>query len=170
MFRQILFEYLRLHPDYHARATWGERWRVIRGAAAFARGKGPLTFAGEYFPATTFTALEQPMGEIAEDVMRPLDRFYIKATAAKQYLLLGDTSWTLVDGFRTMAVSHAAAMWLMRLTCGSRKPVLEDVFKVLRTIDRGQGCNWLLGRRHRRRVSFLNRPGELSRLLAWYAR
>ncbi len=61
------------------------------------------------------------MGEIAEDVLRPLDRFYEKGTAAKQYLLLGDTSWTLVDGFRTMAVSHAAAMWLLRLTCGNRR-------------------------------------------------
>ena len=84
------------------------------------------------------------MGEIAEDVMRPLDRFYEKDTAAKQYLLLGDTSWTLVDGFRTMAVSHAAAMWLLRLTCGNREPILEDVFKVLKTIDRGQGCDSLL--------------------------
>ncbi len=62
LFRQILFEYLRLHPDYHARATWGERWRLIRGAIAFARGKGPLKFAGEHFPATTFSALEQALG------------------------------------------------------------------------------------------------------------
>jgi lysine-N-methylase len=170
LFRQILFEYLRLHPDYHARATWNERRRLIRGAIAFVRGKGPLTFAGENFPATTFSALERPMGEVTEDVMRPLNRFYEKDTAAKQYLLLGDTSWTLVDGFRTMAVSHAAAMWLLRLTCGNRKPGLEDVFKVLRTIDRGMGCDCLLGRRHRRRVAFLNRLGELTRLLAWYAR
>ncbi len=170
LFRQILFEYLRLHPDYHAWATWGERWRVIGGAIAFARGKGPLAFAGEHFPATTFSALERPMGEIPEDVMRPLNRFYEKCTAAKQYLLLGDTSWTLVDGFRTMAVSHAAAMWLLRLTCGNRKPALEDVIKVLRTIDRGLGCDFLLGRRHRRRVAFLNRLGELTRLLAWYVR
>ena len=110
------------------------------------------------------------MCEVAEDVMRPLDRFYEKGTAAKQYLLLGDTSWTLVDGFRTMAVSHAAAMWLLRLTCGNRDPVLEDIFKVVRTIDRGLGCDWLLGRRHRRRVAFLNRLGELTRLLAFYSR
>jgi lysine-N-methylase len=170
LFRQILFEYLRLHPDYHARAAWGERWRLFRGAMSFARGKGPIKFAGEYFPAATFSGLERPMGEIAKDVMRPLDRFYEKGTAAKQYLLLGDTSWTLVDGFRTMAVSNAAAMWLMRLICGDREPALEDVFEVLRTIDRGLGCDWLLGRRHRRRVAFLNRLGELTRLLAWYGR
>jgi lysine-N-methylase len=170
LFRQILFEYLRLHPDYHARATWGERRRVIGGAIAFARGRGSLKFAGDLFPATNFMALERPMGDVAEDIMRPLDRFYEKATAAKQYLLLGDASWTLVDGFRTMAVSHAAAMWLLRLTCGNRKPVAEDVFKVLRTIDRGLGYDWLLGRRHRRRVAFLSRLGELTRLQAWYAR
>ncbi len=170
LFRQILFEYLRLHPDYHARATWAERWRIVRQAAAFARGKGALKFAGENFPPATFAALEQPIGEIPQDVIRPLARFYEKAAAAKQYLLLGDASWTLVDGFLTMAISHAAAMWLLRLTCGSRKPAFDDVVKVLQTIDRGLGCDWLLGPRHRRRVAFLNRLGELTRLLAWYAR
>ncbi|MGD0516666.1 MAG: YkgJ family cysteine cluster protein [Thermoguttaceae bacterium] len=169
LFRQILFEYLRLHPDYHARATWGERWRIIRGAMTFARGKGRLKFVEEFFPATTFASLEQPVGELAEDVLRQINRFYEKATAAKQYLLLGNASWTLVDGFRTMAVSHAAALWLLRLTRGNRQPALEDVFKVLRTIDRGLGYDGLLGHRHRRRVAFLNRLGELSRLLAWYA-
>ena len=170
LFRQILFEYLRLHPDYHAQATWSERWRLIRGATSFVRGKGSLDFLGDNFPATTFAALEQPLGELAEDIIRPLSRFYEKAAATKQYLLLGDASWTLVDGFRTLAVSHAAAMWLLRLNSGNRKPAMEDVLKVLRTIDRGLGCDWLLGRRHRRRVTFLNRLGQLTRLLAWYAR
>jgi len=170
LFRQILFEYLRLHPDYHARAAWGERWRLIRAAVAFACGKGPLKFVEEYFPATTFESLEQPMGQVAEDLLRPIDRFFEKATTAKQYLLLGDTTWTLVDGFRSMAISHAVAMWLLRLTCGNRDPVLEDVFKVVRTIDRGQGYDGLLGHRHRRRIANLNRLGELSRILVWYAR
>jgi lysine-N-methylase len=170
LFRQILFEYLRLHPDYHARRTWSERWRLARGAAAFARGTSPSEFAGEHFSATTFAALERPVGEISDDIRRPLDRFFEKATTARQYLLLGDTSWTLVDGFRALAVSHAAAMWLLRLTCGNRKPALEDVLRVLRTIDRGLGYDWLLGRRHLRRVTFLNRLGDLTRLLAWYAR
>jgi lysine-N-methylase len=169
LFRQILFEYLRLHPDYHARATWSERWRVIRGAMTFARGKGRLKFAEDDFPAATFEVLERPLGEVAEELMRPLVRFYEKAAAAKQYLLLGDASWTLVDCFRAMAASHAAALWLLRLACGNRKPVLDDVLKALCTIDRGLGWDWLLGRRHRRRLAFLNRLGALSGLLAWHA-
>jgi lysine-N-methylase len=170
LFRQILFEYLRLHPAYHVRAVWGERWRLIRAAMAFARGTGPLKFVEEYFPATTFEDLEKPLGQVAADALRPLDRFYEKATGAKQYLLLGDTTWTLVDGFRSLAVSHAVAMWLLRLTCSHRDPDLEAVFKVVRTIDRGQGCDSLLGRRHRRRIATLNGFGELTRILAWYAR
>ena len=170
LFRQMLFEYLRLHPNYHARATWSERWRLIRAAMTFARGKGRLKCIEEYFPATTFEKLEQPIGEISNELMRPLNRFFEKATAAKQYLLLGDTSWTLVDCFRSMAISHAVAMWLLRLACGDRKPIMEDVFKVVRTIDRGQGYDGLLGQRHKRRIANLNRLGELSRLLAWYAR
>ena len=63
-----------------------------------------------------------------------------------------------------MAVSHAVAMWLLRLTCGNREPVLEDVFKVVRTIDRGQGYDSLLGRRHRRRMTYLNRLGEIDEI------
>jgi lysine-N-methylase len=170
LFRQILFEYLRLHPNYHARPVWGERWRLVRGALGFARGKGRLRFAEEYFPSATFEQLERPLGEISDKLMRPLVRFFEKATASKQYLLLGDTSWTLVDCFRTMAIAHAVAMWLLRLTCGERAPVLEDFFKVVRTIDRGQGYEGLLGNRHKRRIATLSGLGELPRILAWYAR
>ncbi|HEY4761617.1 MAG TPA: YkgJ family cysteine cluster protein [Thermoguttaceae bacterium] len=170
LFRQILFEYLRLHPDYHTKNTWTERWRVIRGATTFARGKGRLKFTEAYFPATTFEILDQPMGPIPIDVLSPLDRFFEKGTASRQYLLLGDTSWTLVDCFRAMAISHAVAMWLLRLTCGAKPPVMEDVFKVVRAIDRGQGYDGLISRRHKRRIASLNRLGELPRLLAWYSR
>jgi lysine-N-methylase len=170
LFRQMLFEYLRLHPDYHVRVSWKERWRLFRQATAFARGKGPLKFAEEFFPAATFEDLERPVGQFAEDLLHPLDHFFEKAAAAKQYILLGDSSWTLVDGFRAMTASHAVAMWLLRLSCGGKQPTLDHVFKVVRTIDRGQGSNSLLGHRHRRRIRALNRLGELSRLLAWYAR
>ncbi len=170
LFRQILFVYLRLHPNYHAGHSWGERWRLICGAMNFARGKGQLKFIENNFPAATFETLEQPLGQLDPELLRPLDRFFEKATGARQYLLLGDTSWTLLDCFRAMAVSHAVALWLLRLTCGNRPPILEDIFKVVRTIDRGQGYDPLLSGSHQRRIASLNRLGELSRILAWYAR
>jgi lysine-N-methylase len=168
--RQILFEYLRLHPDYRAEPTWAERWRLIRGAMLFARGKGRLKFSEKFFPATTFEILEQPLGRLDEDLLHPLTRFFEKATAARQYLLLGDRSWSLVDGFRSLALAHSAALWLLRLSCGAKRPTLEEVFKAVRTIDRGLGSDSLISRRHRRRIDYLNRLGELPRILAWYAR
>ena len=69
-----------------------------------------------------------------------------------------------------LALSHAIAMWLVRLSCGPRPPQAEDVCGAVGAIDRGQTYAPLCGRRHRRRVGSLKRLGELPRLVAWYAR
>jgi hypothetical protein len=170
VFRQILFDYFRLHPRYQVRGTWRERRRLIRAAVGFAWGKGRLTFLDGNFPPASFEGLERPLGAIDEDILAPLQRFFERAAAAKQYLLIGDGSWPLLDCFRALAASHAAAMWLLRLSCGDRPPVLEDVLMSVRAIDRGLGFDPLNGRRHLRRIVSLARLGELPRILAWYGR
>ena len=42
LFRQTAMECLRLHPRFVPERSWAERWRLIKGAIAFARGKGTV--------------------------------------------------------------------------------------------------------------------------------
>jgi lysine-N-methylase len=168
-FRQILFEYLHLHPDYRVRKGLTERWRLLCTATAFAGGKGRLKQLDE-FPAASFQSLEQPLPETPEEIWLPFNRFFEKEIAARQFLLLGDKTWTLFDCFRMTAISYAVALWILRLTAGPYRPDLEMMFKTIRTIDRGQGYDLLLGARNKRRIRFLSRLGEIERILAWYAR
>ena len=42
LFRQTLLESLRLHPAFVPQSSWAERWRLIRAAMAFSRGRGAV--------------------------------------------------------------------------------------------------------------------------------
>ena len=69
-----------------------------------------------------------------------------------------------------VTLTHAVAMWLLRLSCGDRRPQVKDVIDAVGAINRGQGYAELTGRRHRRRIASLARLDELARLVVWHAR
>jgi lysine-N-methylase len=169
LFRQTALEYVRLHPKFVIRRSLAERWRLVVMAAAFARGRGKLPQIHPDFPAVTFQALEQPLGRLSGELLRPLAAYFEAAAASKQYALLSRRSWSLVESFRALALSYPIAMWIVRLSCAGRQPETEDVLGAVAAIDRGQTYAPLTGRRHRRRVASLARLGELPRLVAWYA-
>ncbi len=170
LFRQTALEYLRLHPDFIIQQSWRERWRLMVLAAAFARGRGRLPHIHACFPPNTFEGLEEPLGHLPGAVLRGLDAYFEAAAASKRYAVLSRRGWPLLESFRAMALSHAVALWLLRLSCGPRTPQAEDVCKVVGALDRGETYAPLAGRRHRARVGSLKRLGDLPRLIAWYAR
>ena len=139
-------------------------------AAAFARGRGRVPHIHACFPPNTFERLQEPLGPLPAAVLRPLDAYFEAAAASKQYAVLSRRHWSLVENFRALALSHAVALWLLRLSCGPRPPGVEDVCGVVGAIDRGQTYAPLTGSRHRSRIGSLRRLGDLPRLVAWYAR
>jgi lysine-N-methylase len=170
LFRQAALEYMRLFPKFVIQRSWGERWRLIRTAWAFARGRGALPPIHACFPPTTFDALERPLGPLSDDVLRPLTALF-EATAASRYYATPDRpGWSLVESFRDLALTHPLALWLLRLTCGERPPQFDDMINVVGAIDRWQSYPAQIGSRHRRRVRSLARMHELTRLVVWYAR
>ncbi len=170
LFRQIALEYLRLHPRMVVESSWVERWRVIRAATAFARGKGQLPFLHKCFPQTTFEALEEPLGPLPLPALRPLTAYLEAAAASRQYLLLCRYGWSLVDAFRAVALGSALAMWMLRLVCADHSPTTEDMIDVVGALDRASGYGPLVGARHRWRIGSLARIGQIAPLVAWYAR
>jgi Fe-S-cluster containining protein len=170
LFRQTALEYLSLHPSVVVEASWPARWRLILTTLAFARGKGRLPRIPGDFPETTFEALERPLGHLDQAALGPLSAYFEAAAASGQYAVLGRRGWSIVEGFRALAVSHSIAMWMLRLVWTDRQPDVEDIVAVVGAIDRGQGHARLAGRPYRRRVTHLARLGQLGRLVAWYAR
>ncbi len=170
IFRQIALEYLRLHPGFVIEASWAERWRLVRAALAFSRGKGPVPYIHSCFPKTTFAKLEQPLGHLGEDALRPINAYFETAAASKQYAVLNKPGWAVTEGFRAMAISLPVAMWMMRLACGDRPPQAKDAIDVVGALDRGQAYAGLSGFQHRQRISSLGKNRQLGRLIAWYAR
>jgi hypothetical protein len=170
IFRQIGLEYLRLHPRFVIEASWTERWRLVRAALAFSRGRGSVPYIHGCFPATTFARLEQPLGHLGGDVLRPINAYFETAAASKQFAVLNKPGWAVTEGFRAMALSFPAAMWLLRLACGEREPQAKDAIDVVGALDRGQAYAGLSGYRHRQQVYSLGKNRQLGRLIAWYAR
>ncbi len=170
LFRQTVMEWLRLHPKFVPEESWAERWRMVKAAIAFARGKGPVPLFRLPFAPSTFESLERPLGHLDEAALHPINGFLEALVASLRYAALNRPGWSVVESFRAVALSYAVGMWILRLACGERTPGVEDAVETAMLLDRGQGYAPLLGRRHRWRVGMMARGRELARLAVWYAR
>ena len=133
-------------------------------------GEGKIPALNLPFPKATFESLERSLGPLPEEVLKPLDTFFQTATASLRYAVMDRPGWPLVESFRALALSHAIALWTLRLTCGDRPPAVNDVIRAVMMLDRGLTFDSLLGRRHQIRVGGLARRSELAHLVVWYAR
>jgi lysine-N-methylase len=169
-FRQTALEHARLHPKVRLVSSWHARWRMAVTAVRFAWGRGRVPHIDPHFPPAKFEELDRPLGHLGADVLDPLAAYLETAAVSKHYALLGRRRWPLVESFRALALTHAVAMWLLRLSCGGRPPQAEDTIDAVAAIERGQGYAALTGRRHRRHVASLTRLQALVPLVVWHAR
>jgi len=170
LFRQAALEYVRLHPKFIVERSWKERVRLIRAALAFGRGRGRVPPLHPYFPETTFERLDEPLGHLAEEVQRPLLAYFEAMGASRRFAVMTRRRWSVTESFRALALGYPMALWLLRLSCGDRPPTPDDMIDVVGALDRGETYAPLAGPRHRRRVIWMDRRGELARLAVWYAR
>lgn len=167
--RQSVFQFLRLHPQVAVRERWRDRLVVAGAAFRFLRGRGRVPNLVGATSQATFESLESPLGPLDPEVLEPLNRFLETATASARYCLLLPRRWGVVDGFRNLAFAYVAGMWLMRLFASDSQPNREMMADIVVALDRGQGFAALTDSRHRRRIRFLAKPGQLPALAAWYA-
>jgi Fe-S-cluster containining protein len=176
LFRQSAAEFVRLHPRFHAKASWRERWRLAWAAWSFVRGKGQLPRLHPTFPEATFEQLEEPLGRQPPEIYQPYARFIETTATSWSYVLCNRAGWSIVESLRALALSYPIGLWLLRWAAAGREPAVPDVLDIITALDRGQGYAPLSGSKHRRRVQLLASLGdeshasELARLIAWYGR
>lgn len=170
LFRQAVFEHLRLHPLLVTDTSWRARLRLAADAGAFYRGSGDVPYSGLPFPPTTFEALDRPLGPLPSDVAEPIDAFFEAAAASLRYALLGHSRWSIVESYRALALAHPAALWTLRFACGERPPTHDEAIRVVQMLDRAQTYAPMAGLRHRFRVAAIAVREELGRLVAWWGR
>lgn len=170
IFRQTAAEYLRFHPNMGDRPSLAQRWKLFRAAMSIARGRGEVPSIHPSLPSATFADLERPLGALSEDALRPLDRYFMATAAAMQYCGAGRRGWSVVDGFRALALAYPVAMWALRWLSVGRTPTNADAIQTVVILDRSHYYPLLLGYRHRKRLDVLSQLGELERLIAWYSR
>jgi lysine-N-methylase len=169
IFRQTAAEYLRFHPNMGDRPSLAQRWKLFRAAVSIARGRGEVPTIHPSLPKATFADLERPLGALSDDVLRPLDRYFMATAAAMQYCGAGRRGWSVVDGFRALVLAYPVAMWALRWLSVGRTPTNADAVQTVVMLDRSHYYPLLLGYRHRKRLDVLTQLGELERLISWYS-
>ncbi len=142
---------------------------LARATLRFLWGRGAVPTLGSTSALATFEQLEEPLGPLEPRVMAPLNLFLETAAASGRYAVLRRPGWTTIDGFRGLALTYVAGMWLARLLSRESEPTRDMMVDIVVALDRGQGFAPLTNSRHRRRVRGLSQPGQLASLVAWYA-
>ena len=142
----------------------------MRLAASFAWGKGRIPRFHEAFEPITHEQLEAPLGVLDPVVIKPISRWFEAMAASKQYAIGGRLGWPIIESFWNLALAYPIAMWMLRMTAGSREPTLADAVDVVRALDRGLGFSAFQGRRRRRRLRGLAKLDALPTLIAWFGR
>jgi lysine-N-methylase len=168
LFRQTAAEFLRLHPRYIARPSWGQRWRLIAAAWKLVRGKGTLPRLHPDLPMGTFADLERPLGLLAPAVYLPLDRLIETSAQSWSYALANRGGWSIVESLRMLALWLPIGLWMLRWISIGRDPTAADLPEIITALDRGQGFASLSGPRQRWRLQTLARLGDLERLVIWH--
>ncbi|HND54112.1 MAG TPA: YkgJ family cysteine cluster protein [Pirellulaceae bacterium] len=170
LFRQTAAEFIRLHPAFRARPSWGERLRLTWAAWKFVRGRGKLPSMSPPYPEATFEQLEQPLGPLDPAVVTPLARLFETTAVSGSYALAERGDWSMVESIRMLTLLYPVGLWMLRWLSVGRSPLPSDMPELISALDRGQGFASLSGYKQRRRVQVLAQLGDLERLVAWYGR
>jgi hypothetical protein len=141
-----------------------DHWRTFRLSGRAARAKVQLPELHPRFPSTSADELDRPLGPLADDVLRPLRRFYESHAASRRYALAQPSS-SLVDSVRRLAFTFPMALWMLRWLATDRQPTADDMLQIVVALERGSALPAL-----NRATGFLAESGQLERLIAWYGR
>jgi lysine-N-methylase len=173
LFRQTAAIYSRQDNGPEAGIGRRGRWTRIRAAWRFAWGMGPVPrLHGRIPEGVRFAECERPTGPLPADAEALLTRYYRVKIGSVQFAGSPNFGAGFWDGLSGLLLTCPVILWLARVLQRGHGPVtLESLQTAVRVVDDGFGFNPLLGTpRQIRATRLLADRGELSRLIAWYAR
>ncbi|MCS6849691.1 MAG: YkgJ family cysteine cluster protein [Gemmataceae bacterium] len=169
LFRPTLAVYARKDVGPERGRTARHRLALLDAVWRFARGRGPVPRTHAALPETTFEQLERPTGPLAPAAAALRERYYAVKVESLQFCGPTHFGWPFWDGLEALALTYPVIRWLGRAFAD--RPPDEAITQAVRIVDNNFGYNPLLGsRRQRWALRLLAQTGELTRLIAWYAR
>lgn len=173
-FRMLAAQYARKDTAAEKQSGWRGRWRLFRSGLRFARGTGLIPPLQACFREVPFSDLERPFGRLSPDVDEMLTRYLRVKVQGLHFCGLAYYGVPVAEGWQSQALIIPVTLWIARwLAVSENRTRLEtdDVARALAIADHHHGYSPVLGTMAARaRVRLLANNGDLSRLIAWYAR
>lgn len=164
LFRRLGAHFIRCVPGGPTTRSWSDHLRIWRLSGRLARTSEVTPGLHPKFPPIAIAKLERPLGPLAAEVLRPLNRFFESHAASKRYTLSQPTR-PLVENLRRLAFAFPMSLWMLRWIAADREPTADDMVQIIVALERGLELRALS-----RATSYLAESGELERLIAWYSR
>jgi lysine-N-methylase len=150
----------------------GGRWRLLKSAMRFARGRGTVPVLHEGFRPVPFDALEASPSVFPSDADETLTRYFRVKTQGLHFCGAAYYGVPFVEGCHRLLLMFPVVMWQARwLAAGDGRSEVsaDDVAQALTTADHHFGYSAaFVGRALGRGVRMLARTGDVRRLVAWY--
>jgi lysine-N-methylase len=169
--RQTLAVYSRKDHGPTPGIARNSRLTRVRSAWRFAMGVGPVPKLHGLIPETTFADAELPAGPLSKESDAIVTRYYRVKVESMQFCGPVNFHRTFWDGLDSLLLTFPAILWLSRVLTTPDRPRDEAVALAVRIVDDNFGFNKLLGSgRQLWATQLLADRGELTKLIAWYAR
>ncbi len=173
-FRLMVAQYSRRDTLADLQSGWSGRWKLLRAATRFARGRGTIPPLQDCFAEVPFDALEQPFGPLPEESQELFERYFRVKIQGLHFCGPAFYGVPLVEGFRALALMYPVVLWLARWLAVSNNRTTwhhEDIARAMTIADHHHGYSPALGHgTARRRVRLLAQMDEIRRLCDWYGR
>lgn len=173
-FRLLAAQYARKDTDVDRRSGLRGRWRLLRSAIAFTRGRGLVPALQPCFRSVPFESLEKSFGPIPDEAEEILTRYFRVKIQGLHFCGPAYYGVPFVEGFSSLALVYPVVLWLSRWLAASEdrtELTVDDVSRALAIADHHHGYADIFGSAgFRTRVRLLALKGDIGRLAAWYSR
>lgn len=172
-FRMLAAQYARVDTFEKSARGLRARFRLLKAALRFARGRGEAPPLHPGFRAIRFDQLEKPFGAAGDAADALLTRYLRVKVQGLHFCGLPYYGVSFVEGFFSLVLVYPVVLWLARWLAASESRdclIQADVARALAIADHHHGYSPVLGlRSSRRRVRLLTQNDDLERLCRWYA-
>jgi len=171
-FRQLVSQYARRDTAVELREGLAGRWRLLRAAVIFARGKGltPSLQPGlDSVPFEKIAGWQQPTPDGVDELLTR----YLRVKIQSMHFCGGAFyDWPFTEGYYALAFVLPVMIWIARWLAASacrEEWTLEDLQRAMTIVDHHHGYSPIVGSwGFRRRIALFRKTGDLIRIPMWY--